>query len=281
MADPMYRHIAEDLRRQIEEGSLAPGMQLRTELELREKYDASRNTVRDAVKWLITRGLVETRPGQGTYVVEKITPFVTTLTGDPRTGFGGGEYDVYQGQTKIKERDAERTRVEIQHADAATIDELQLDEGATVVSRHQSHSHGTTPAPWSLQTSFYPMWLVTEGAGRLIEATNIAEGTVAYLAKALSIKQAGWRDTVAVRAPDEIETAFFKLPGDGRVSVIETRRTAFDEHGRPVRLTVSVYPADRHQFAINVGQVPAKVAQPAEAGAPPATGAATSGGASA
>ena len=74
MADPMYRQIAEDLRRQIEAGELAPGAQLRTELELREKYNASRNTVRDAIKWLITRGLVETRPGQGTFVVQKIDP---------------------------------------------------------------------------------------------------------------------------------------------------------------------------------------------------------------
>jgi DNA-binding GntR family transcriptional regulator len=279
VADPMYRQIAEDLRRQIVVGELAPRQQLRTELELREKYNASRNTVRDAIKWLITRGLVETRPGQGTFVVEKITPFVTTLSGDPRTGFGGGEDNVYQGQTKIKERDAQTTRVEIQRADAPTILELQLKEGATVVSRHQSRLFG--PTPWSLQTSFYPMWLVTEGAGRLIEATNIEEGTVAYLAEALGIKQAGWRDTITVRAPDESETAFFKLPEDGRVSVIETRRTAFDELGRPVRLTVSVYPSDRHQFAINVGNVPAEVAEPTAPGHEPPAAAAPSDGASA
>ena len=37
MADPMYRQIAEDLRRQIETGELPAGAQLRTELELREK----------------------------------------------------------------------------------------------------------------------------------------------------------------------------------------------------------------------------------------------------
>ena len=73
-ADPMYRQIAEDLRRKIEAGELPRGAQLPTEIELREQYNASRNTVRDAIKWLITRGLVETRPGQGTFVVEKITP---------------------------------------------------------------------------------------------------------------------------------------------------------------------------------------------------------------
>ena len=94
MANPMYRQIAEDLRAQIESGDLEPGQQLRTELELREKYNASRNTVRDAIKWLTNLGLVETKPGQGTFVTQKIDPFVTTLTGDPRTG-AGGDQDVF------------------------------------------------------------------------------------------------------------------------------------------------------------------------------------------
>jgi DNA-binding GntR family transcriptional regulator len=88
MANPVYRQIAEDLREQIESGQLKPGQQLRTEIELREHYNASRNTVRDAIKWLTSLGLVETKPGQGTFVVQTIDPFVTTLSGDPdRAGF--------------------------------------------------------------------------------------------------------------------------------------------------------------------------------------------------
>ena len=35
-----------------------------------------------------------------------------------------------------------------------------------------------------------------------------------------------------------------------------TRRTAYDDHGQPFRLTLSVYPADRNQFVVKVGQVP-------------------------
>ena len=61
MGNPMYRQIAEDLRDQIESGQLRPGQRLRTELELREHYGASRNTIRDAIKWLTNLGLVETR----------------------------------------------------------------------------------------------------------------------------------------------------------------------------------------------------------------------------
>jgi GntR family transcriptional regulator len=271
MADPMYRQIAEDLRQQIESGQLAPGAQLRTELELREKYEASRNTIRDAIKWLITRGLVETRPGQGTFVVEEITPFVTTLTGDPEAGESGP----YLREVKAWLRNpvASDPRVEIQRAGGELAGELRLKAGETVVSRHQLiHIDGT---PWSMQTSFYPLGLVEQGAGRLIEARDIEEGAVAYLRETAGIKQVGYRDTITVRAPDGAEARFFRLPDDGRVSVVETRRTAFDEEGVAIRLTVSTYPADRNQFAVFVGQVPDSVRgpePPPSQAAPPESG---------
>jgi GntR family transcriptional regulator len=262
----MYKQIADDLRRQIEEGGLAPGQQLRTELELREKYNASRNTVRDAVKWLITRGLVETRPGQGTFVVEKIIPFVTTMTVDLTAGFGG-EDGTYKMEVSAKRRipDARTPRVEIQKASDTGAVELQLGPNVMVVSRHQQRYIDDTP--WSLQTSFYPRVLDDQdrGAKLLSRAEDIEQGAVNYIQETLGIKLAGWRDKITVRAPDEIETAFFKLPDDGRVAVIETRRAGFDESGEPFVLTVSVFPADRNQFVINVGEVPPEVADPASA----------------
>jgi GntR family transcriptional regulator len=258
----MYRQIAEDLRIQIEDGDLARGAQLPTEIELRDQYNASRNTVRDAIKWLITRGLVETRPGQGTFVVEKITPFVTTLTGDPETGFGGGEDDIYDLEVKATRREptASMPRVEIQQVSDVTAPELQIEMGSEVVSRHQQRFIDGTP--WSLQTSFYPMRFVEEGAFRLTRPRDIPQGTVSYLLETLGVDQAGWRDMIVVRAPNQDETSFFKLPDDGRVPVVETRRTTFDSHGKPVRLTVSVYPADRNQFAVNVGKVPDDIVAP-------------------
>lgn len=280
MADPMYRQIADDLRRQIETGELRPGAQLRTELELREKYSASRNTVRDALKWLITRGLVETRPGQGTFVVERIDPFVTELTGDPETSSGEGETYVQEVAAKLRAPTDTPPRVEIQVADGQVAGEMALDPGTSIVSRHQQRFIDGTP--WSLQTSFYPMHLVEQGAVRLIQARNVIEGTVQYLREELGIKQAGYRDTIIVRTPNEPETVFFRLPDDGRVSVIETRRTAFDEKGKPVRLTVSVYPADRNQFAVNVGKVPGEFTTPPattpDARQPGGEGPASSGG---
>jgi GntR family transcriptional regulator len=263
MAEPMYRQIADDLRGRIDSGEIAQGAQLPTEIELMEQYDASRNTVRDAIKLLTARRLVETRPGQGTFVIEKINPYVTTLTGDPSTG--GGDETVYIAEVKASNRKSEisEPRVEIQKAYRVVATNLQIKEGDHVVSRHQQRF--IDGFPWSLQTSFYPMSLVQQGATRLLEATDIVPGTVAYLAKVCGIKQAGYRDTIAVRTPDENEARFFKIPTDGSVPVFEVFRVGFDEKRRPLRLTITVYPSDRNRLTINVGQVPPVVSDSASA----------------
>jgi len=252
----MYRLIADDLRAKIESGVLGQGRQLPTEIELMEQYSASRNTVRDAIKLLTTRSLVETRPGQGTFVVEKINPFVTALTGDPATGLGGGEEAVYIAQVTAGGRvpQISEPRVEIQQASAVVAGILRIEEGAQLVSRHQQRFIDGTP--WSLQTTFYPMELVRQGATRLLEARDIRGGSVVYLAEALGIKQVGYRDSIAVRAPNPEEISFFRLPADGRVQVFEIYRVGFDEDGGRIRLTITVYPADRNRFRINVGQIP-------------------------
>jgi GntR family transcriptional regulator len=259
MAGPMYWRIAQDLRQEIECGKLRPGQQLPTELELRERYGTSRNTIRDAVKWLTNRALVETRPGQGTFVVERQDSFVTTLSADAKTGLGGGEGVAAESEVNARGHTVASgtPRVEILRADDTIAGRLDVPTGTQVLSRHQPRYIDDTP--WSLQTSFYPMELVTRGALRLIAAEDIAEGTVTYLHEQLGLVQAGYRDTILVRSPDESEAKFFRLPDDGRISVVVILRTGYADSPDglvPFRVTVSVYPADRNQFIMNSGAVP-------------------------
>jgi GntR family transcriptional regulator len=255
MTRPTYTQITDDLQGRIETGEFSARSQLPTELDLMSQYNASRNTVVDAIKWLIARGFVEARPGQGLFVTARIVPFATTLTGDARIA-SGGEGRAYSEEVTAKSRKPRTSppSIRIQPAGDQVGAELRLEVSTLVVSRHQHRFIDDTP--WSLQTSFYPMHLVDRRAKRLIEAEDIGEGTVAYLCECLGIEQAGWRDTITVRAAEQAETAFFNLPDDGRVSVIEVRRTAFEDNGSPVRLTVTAYPADRNQFVLNVGKIP-------------------------
>ena len=188
-------------------------------------------------------------------MVKKIDPFITTLSADTGTGLGGGEGATYLSQVSEQDREASSTdpQVEMQKAAGEVVARLQLEEAAQVISRHQKRYIDGTP--WSLQTSFYPRGLA-QGADRLLEPADIAEGTVRYLAETLGLRQVGYRDWITVRSPNDHEAEFFKLPEDGRVGVFEVFRTAYDQTGAPMRLTVTIFPTDRNQFVVNDGQVP-------------------------
>jgi GntR family transcriptional regulator len=259
--EPMYRRIAEDLRRRIESGELRLGEKLPSEEDLREEYGedgqvVSRNTVRDAVKLLVARGLIETRPGRGTFVLGKMTAFITKLNTDP--GSGVSDSLVYKSAVERQGRTPEDTlRVEVQRATDLVADQLKLEKGAQVILRHQERR--LNRAPFSLQTTFYPMDLVLKDpavGARLLEARSIEEGAIPYLKANLGISQVGWRDTIIARSPNAGERAFFNLSDKVQIAVFEFRRTGYADDGRPIRLTVTVYPAERNRFVMEAGDVP-------------------------
>jgi GntR family transcriptional regulator len=275
MAEPMYKRVAEDLRARIESGEIAPGSKLPTEVELMDEYgekfgspsggvSISRNTVRDAIKLLATRGLVVSRAGKGTFVVRKIDPFVSTLSGSPEVGRETVRYmsevDSYASEVEASGRkpDVSIPRVEVQRASGRVASLLALPEGTMVISRYQERSIDETP--WSMQTTYYPMEWVTRGASRLLIAENITDGIIGYVEDVLGVKQVGLHDLITARVANNHESAFFDLPEDGQVAVFEISRVGFDEDSNPIRLTVTVYPADRNYLAYDEGQVPANLA---------------------
>jgi GntR family transcriptional regulator len=63
-----YRQVAEDLLSQIKSGRIAVGDTLPSELELLERYEVSRHTMREAMRMLCDLGVIERRAGAGTVV---------------------------------------------------------------------------------------------------------------------------------------------------------------------------------------------------------------------
>jgi GntR family transcriptional regulator len=227
---PMYQQIAEDLRQEIESGRLSPGDRLLTESELCDRHNASRNTVRDAIRRLASQGLVETRPGQGTFVTMKTDPCVTVLTAEPRSGFGDGEGTAYLSQVSYEHR-----------VPSMALPRAEIQTPSPEVRRRLRVAPGT-----------HPMDYITRGATRLLMAEDITDGAVRYLADSIDVRQTGYRDWITARVPDSNEQGFFGVSHDA--SVFEIFRTAFDQTGLPMRVTVTVFPADRNQFIVNAGK---------------------------
>jgi GntR family transcriptional regulator, transcriptional repressor for pyruvate dehydrogenase complex len=64
----LYEQIVEQIEESIREGKLKPGDQLLAERELAQQFGVSRTAVREAVKTLSEKGLVESYSGRGTFV---------------------------------------------------------------------------------------------------------------------------------------------------------------------------------------------------------------------
>ena len=68
---PVWKSIAETLRRAISEGHYAEGDKLPTEAALSERFGVNRHTVRHAISHLADEGLVHSRRGSGVFILAK------------------------------------------------------------------------------------------------------------------------------------------------------------------------------------------------------------------
>ncbi|KIL24422.1 hypothetical protein B4134_3236 [Bacillus safensis] len=68
---PMYHQIMENLKKQIEDGTLAPDTLIPSEREYAERFGISRMTVRQALSNLVNEGYLYRQKGKGTFVSRK------------------------------------------------------------------------------------------------------------------------------------------------------------------------------------------------------------------
>jgi GntR family transcriptional regulator, transcriptional repressor for pyruvate dehydrogenase complex len=66
----LYEQIVQQVEESIHKGALKPGDQLPPERELAQQFGVSRTAVREAVKALREKGMVEAYPGRGTFITE-------------------------------------------------------------------------------------------------------------------------------------------------------------------------------------------------------------------
>ncbi|ADL13303.1 FadR/GntR family transcriptional regulator [Acetohalobium arabaticum] len=83
----IYQQIIEQIRELITDGTLEPGDKLMSERAMAEELDVSRASIREAFSVLEMLGLIESRPGEGTFIKEMkedkvVEPLALILAGD-------------------------------------------------------------------------------------------------------------------------------------------------------------------------------------------------------
>jgi GntR family transcriptional repressor for pyruvate dehydrogenase complex len=128
MAAPLTETVIQRIRDQIASGALGPGDRLPPEAELAAEVGASRNTVREAVRALVTARVLDVRRGDGT--------FVTSLRPDLLLGGIGAAMDLIEEGFSLELIGVRRILEPAATAlAAARIDEATIDELAACVER--------------------------------------------------------------------------------------------------------------------------------------------------
>jgi GntR family transcriptional repressor for pyruvate dehydrogenase complex len=77
----LYEQIARQIEDRIIDGDLDYGDRLPSELELADQFGVSRTAVREAIKALRAKGLVEVLPGRGTFITDGASQVLRTSFG--------------------------------------------------------------------------------------------------------------------------------------------------------------------------------------------------------
>jgi len=95
-----YERIAERLAADVRAGRLGPGERLPSERDLARRLEVGRASVREAIAALVLRGVLETRPGSGSFVaadaLERLAP------GAELTAHDAGPFDLIEARLLLE-----------------------------------------------------------------------------------------------------------------------------------------------------------------------------------
>ena len=236
--ESITQRISDDLRRQIQTGSLGPGALLPSEPELAREYSVSRQTARTALQALEREGLVIVRPRRGRVVrsnqrlrwhlSEFERPDHTVLTTS----------DAWETDIEDQGHDPTRQDLDVERISPpeSIATRLNLDPrtDTIVVRRHIRYIDGK---PAIISDDYFDE--------RIVEGTELAQPEDTTRENILA--EAGYEqvydiDEIITRMPSPAETA--RLGISTGTPVAEHIRTGFTANNRPVRVMVSVIPGD-------------------------------------
>ncbi|MBI2369114.1 MAG: FadR family transcriptional regulator [Deltaproteobacteria bacterium] len=135
----IYESIVAQIKNLLAAGSLKPGDKLPTERELAQSFRVSRASVREALRALEFMGLVESRPGGGTYVKEATLDFLVEHLASMITLRRGSLLEVFEVRKILEPKIAALAAERITDEDLRQLEEIlererrEIESGRTGV----------------------------------------------------------------------------------------------------------------------------------------------------
>ncbi|GAB2831438.1 GntR family transcriptional regulator [Streptomyces sp. NPDC054796] len=254
MADarPVYQRIADDLRRQIDEGTLTVGARIPSRSELKRSYEASDQTVDRAVRVLKAAGYAEGQFGRGVFVADR-APVGTLLrsTGAVDSPFAARVASSDEGEGADEDQLA---AIAWEATSTATVappriaERLGITPGERVMCTQYEYLADRRPV--QLATSWEPL-AITEGTDVLYpERGPYARRGVRGRLAAIGIRVVRAAELVGARPATSPEAESLGCSPGQCVTAVE--RTHYDEEDRPVETSDIVVRADRWRLEYGI-----------------------------
>lgn len=166
---PKYQQIADELRREILDGILAPGDQMPTIEDLKGRFQVSDRTIVEAEKVLLNQGLIISKPGARTYVRSQPRPIRMVHSWAQEIPSGSPWRAMMAAEGRDGAWEAHSTPIDAPPEVAAR---LGIEPGDRVMRTEYVFTADGAPA--YLSTSWEPMFITAEAGILLPESGPMA-----------------------------------------------------------------------------------------------------------
>ncbi len=224
---PLYFQLAQYVEAEIRSGSLQPGDRLENEVKISEDLGLSRPTVRAAFGYLVDKGLISRRRGQGTVVTKGKVSRSVRLTSLFDDLADAGK----RPTTKVIRNEVVRPSDLVKTA-------LGLEEGQFVTFLERLRYGEDEPI--ALMHNFIPTSLLTLSS-EMLEGHGLYE-----LLRVSGIHPQRAEQRISAKNALAVEARLLDEPRG--TALVTMERTTFDDRGRAIEFAQHVYRASRYSL---------------------------------
>ncbi len=231
---PLYSQIKQRLLAEIGEGKYAEGGLLPTEVQLCDIYGVSRITVRRAISELQDEGVLEKRPGKGTFVsVQRLVTSLVKLNGftETYTALGADPHNQLLSSDTLP-------------ADAATAAALALARGTPVLQVRRLIR--TRKGPLTIDQSYFELERFPGLAGELHDDVSL----YGLLRGKYGVEVAHSRRHINVRLAGQADRPV--LGCNLGEPLFDMEKIVYDAGMRPLQRSLLATPTNRITYTIDV-----------------------------
>lgn len=236
----LYLEVVDTIRRQIIDGTLAPGARLPSRAKLAEQHHVSENVVRRAVDVLMAEGFIETRTGARPTVRKR--PPIRRLTRSWYREQRGGS--PFRADMAAQGRDADwKSRSTTVNAPPAVAERLQLEPDVRVMRTEYVFTSDNEPV--MLSTSYEPLDVTSGTPVMLPERGPLAGRGVTDRMRSIGQEIVTATEVVTARPVMQAEAEQMQVSAGTIVMVIQRTYWTSD---RAVETADIVVPVDRYEL---------------------------------